>query len=514
MLINIPKLEVCTKKQRFRMVKLYFNLFFLIFLFNSRAEYILVQTKFENNKFNIFSVNHNEVNYKIWDILNTMQFPQNLNKYFFSLHYDNSISKSLSIQDQEYLYLKEMIDKYLPDNVSFDLLYIPTSIFEVFSIGLKPHPINFNKTDYDITGVPRTPNKFSKKIEDIISINFDELLGTNKVSVQTIKDKNSDYLTFLLHKSMSTTFAKKRANINKLVSSLLMNKSYIKNKSNQPVSILEILPNFLEYTKKLFLSKVDFWEYMDRSTDIYNQTNPQNEKSTKRKIAKDLIDRIAKIETESYYKNMYPLYRGEVNVSRILDHIKRVKIKEVKRPYFISQLLKENKVMHDDDVKFYEAEDYETAAYSVSYGASLFGGLYYDKTACSIFYMMDEKSISSYILPMSKKYLASKKSIYYLPTIPLLLSHHVEGELFHVRTKVSIEEDIKNNLIKNYSDIFNIKDKGPLHYLTLSLIRGLSLGELYYDYDIFVSIMNTNLSTSELSKIHNYHLMNRILVRK
>jgi hypothetical protein len=475
---------------------LYFFISFTL-CFNLNAEYILVQTNSEQKKTSVVEMNHKLIDQKIWDILNTLQFPQNLNKYFLSLYHEPSISSRLSLRDQEYLYLKELIKKYFPNNANFDLIYIPNSIFEIFSIDSDHTPLVFRKETIE------------GKSYNTYSIDYEQIFDSDSLLQKTLKDRNTDYFTFIIYDFVRNTFAKKRSIINNKIYSLLFGKSYTRKSPGYPISILEILPNLTRISKDIFISKNHFWKMFDQEIQAF-KNDSRSEKLFAREIAPKLIDRVVKIEQEIYYKNFYPLYRGESSLNTISNHIPKIELKEIDPPF--SLYLDEDEIGNDENVKYYMEKNIKKAIESLSYGASLFAGVYYDQGACSASYMLGRKNTFSHILPIDKKYLSTENSIYYLPTLPLLLSHYAKGELFHIRNKIPMKY-MKNYLIQNHPEL-DKSVKGPTNYLTLSLISGIYVSDYYPLYDALESIINTPFTPSELSQIHNHHLKNAKFVRK
>jgi hypothetical protein len=85
-------------------------------------------------------------------------------------------------------------------------------------------------------------------------------------------------------------------------------------------------------------------------------------------------------------------------------------------------------------------------AHSLSYGFSLFSGIFYDKTATA-YNSIIKKKHSGYIIriPISEIF-AETFNIFYIPPIPTFVHLVSIGEMFHPRTKVYIQNQTDPHL--------------------------------------------------------------------
>ena len=125
-----------------------FCILILIFLssLNLKADYILVEVVENRGGWKVIDTNYDSFSPKVWEILNTLQFPQNMNQYFRK-KFNISPSQYQILINREYEFLINKIEEFLPPNRNFDLIYVPTTIMEIFSSkkGLQLSPLDKDK---------------------------------------------------------------------------------------------------------------------------------------------------------------------------------------------------------------------------------------------------------------------------------------------------------------------------------------------------------------------------------
>lgn len=91
--------------------------------------------------------------------------------------------------------------------------------------------------------------------------------------------------------------------------------------------------------------------------------------------------------------------------------------------------------------------------HSLSFGMSLFAGIFYDRTGTVYNFLIKDK-IEGFILPLQKcSFLKSEtneeidnpQNWFYVPPIPMILQWNGLGEFFHPRTKIYIDEKVKSS---------------------------------------------------------------------
>jgi hypothetical protein len=225
--------------------------------------------------------------------------------------------------------------------------------------------------------------------------------------------------------------------------------------SKNPTNITTLFPEIINLaTKKLSRTEIA-WSTIDR------YLFKAKDLDTLFKYLPELIRDISQYESLIYYKKQFPLYRGTINA-------------------------------HDWVLT-------ESDLHSISYGNSLFAGIYFDrgpKGACAWFYFILQKTSFSYLLPLLKADIIKQDSIYYTSTIPLLLSHLTSGEFFHSRVKISFFALDKNS--KNKKTFFP-KDDYPWEK-----IKGVFHLKTYASFAIPSQITNLSINTLNLKFSKNY----------
>jgi hypothetical protein len=348
-------------------------IFLFIPILSCRPEYVLVELIPEGNHFKVVKNRYDEINPKIWRILDTLQFPQIKNVYFRN-YFNLQDAEYKNIVNNEYTYLKKMIKYLTPKGRFFHLLYIPHSLFEIFSIN--------------------PPFFFSNyKDEGSLIIKSKSL----KIFYENLKVDDIDFVISEMYEKENRLIMNTRKQANFTILNMLPDR-IIKSAGGLPMNILAINPKIVSLAVEKIKQNKVFYHYPRNIIFVKNAKISEEELFESLPL---LIKNISQYESIIYKNNQYPLYRGSTKIDEL--------------SYSKNNL------------------------YSMSFGTTLFGGIYFDAGpfgACAWSYFILKNTMISYLLPLYKKDLIDKNSIYYVSTIPLLLSHQNEGEFFHSRTKV------------------------------------------------------------------------------
>ena len=355
----------------------------------SHAEYIFVPIMKINDKRIYVSEIYKEIDRKVFEILDTLQFPQNKNMYFRK-KWNLSEFDFRQLISSEYHTLKRLIREKTSFKEDFELIYIPNLLFEAImthfhlknlklelkssAYGLEPFHNNYRNNrmrlslDHFLYSMIKKDNNAS---EDFIKLPPHIL---NRIKSEKSYD-SLFYETYEATINYSTSIRRLTNNF----FGIYINSEVNNSKSSQPVSIMNIYPNLLE---KVYNKMEDNKNHF--RAGFLSRTSPDAKTI-------NLLNILIKKESLIYYSNQFPLYRGSTRIDR-------------------TDLFEKTETLE----KFSE-EDIEEGPfdfYSMSFANSVFAGIINDnsiaKGACFWVYATEPETKFSYILSLNKYQLLRK----------------------------------------------------------------------------------------------------------
>jgi hypothetical protein len=373
---------------------------------------------------------------------------------------------------------ENFIRKKIQDiNPAYDVAFIPTCLYEMFVINI-------------------TDQKGNNPLQSLLKT-FD--MGTRKINIMNEINGNGPhhnpwqdvYDTFAQRNNLFYTHAFFFCN-NVIVQNLFMQYPILQTPLHG-IALSDAIQSIIETMSYNLALNIFNRNTLYNSYQIfYKHSSGPNETISYHQAIAQVIN----LEYEMRRLNKGLLLRGthEIELSRLHSN---------KLPIFGSTLT-ETEIIQSLQ-KSYKQKS--TLPYSVSFGNSLFGGFFYDDTACVAYYFTNVSAHGYGISINKNQYIKNRtSSLFFISPLAPLAALFASGEFFHSRTKTSISQNIDKNkkiigLAAPTSEIIDSE-----HIIT-TLNDPLVNAELFSDY-LAENMYILSVGHSEIYSVHPSHLKN------
>lgn len=214
----------------------------------------------------------------------------------------------------------------------------------------------------------------------------------------------------------------------------------------------------------------------------------------------DILTEYIDLDYRAYYSNKALLGRGAGLVESFIDLQKEAQKEKLIGSTILTakierDLVYTHKVVGDTETAaeiFKKYKNREIMPFSISFGASLFAGYLFDKSACvwTYFIKNEDPLTLGYVLFVNKfdYYDNQCMNLFFIPPLANISSLFAQGEFFHPRVKAAILEKSLDEQIKVEGILYPLFDKAGMFLITRDPLKHAKIfsdflvenGELFF----------------------------------